>query len=315
MNLQPLIKTKSLITNKKSVIIGKVLRAIMYIILLDLCVVFVYPFLYMMITSVKSPTDINDTTVTWIINQFYTHNYELAYEGLNFVPALLRTVFYCIVTTGGHTLVCSFVGYGFARYNFKGKKFFFILLLLAMVIPVQTIIVPQYLLYSAIGLSNGFGALVIPAFFGYGLRGALFIFLFRQFYLSLPKSLEEAAAVDGCTPVSTFFRIALPASTSSVVVTIVLSIVWHWNEFYEPSIYLTKSEQKLLPMLLPNIYNAIGGGGNETDALISGGEVDLYTAGVAMAATFLVVLPVIIFYLVFQKQFRQGIETSGLTGE
>lgn len=315
MNLQPLIKTRDFVVTKKSVIIGKVLRAVMYILLLDLCVVFVYPFLYMMITSVKSPTDINDATITWIINQFYFHNYELAYEGLNFLPSLLRTIFYCIITTGGHTLVCSFVGYGFARYDFRGKKFFFMLLLLAMVIPVQTIIVPQYLLYSALGMSNGFGALVIPTFFGYGLRGALFIFLFRQFYLSLPKSLEEAAAVDGCTPVMTFFRIALPASTSSVVVTIVLSIVWHWNEYYEPGIYLTKSEQKLLPMLLPNIYNSMGAGGNEAEALISGGEVDLYTAGVAMAATFLAVLPVIIFYLVFQKQFRQGIETSGITGE
>ena len=315
MNLQPLIKTKDFIVNKKSVIIGKVLRTVMYILLLDLCVVFVYPFLYMMITSVKSPTDINDATITWIINQFYFHNYKLAYQGLNYLPTLLRTIFYCVVTTGGHTLVCSFVGYGFARYDFKGKKLFFMLLLLAMVIPVQTIIVPQYLLYSALGMSNGFGALVLPAFFGYGLRGALFIFLFRQFYLSLPKSLEEAAAVDGCTPIMTFFRIAFPASTSSVVVTIVLSIVWHWNEYYEPGIYLTKSEQKLLPMLLPNIYNSMGGAGNEAEALLAGGEVDLYTAGVAMAATFLAVLPVIIFYLFFQKKFRQGIETSGITGE
>lgn len=315
MNIQPLIKAKNLVVSKKDVIIGKVLRTIMYVLLLDLCVVFVYPFLYMMITSVKSPTDINDATITWIVNQFYFHNYELAYESLNYTPSLLRTIFYCIITTVGHTLVCSFVGYGFARYDFKGKKFFFILLLLAMVIPIQTIIVPQYLLYSALGMSNGFGALVLPTFFGYGLRGALFIFLFRQFYLSLPKSLEEAAAVDGCTPVKTFFRIALPASTSSVVVTIVLSIVWHWNEYYEPGIYLTKSEQKLLPMLLPNIFNSIGAGENEAEALLSGGEVDIYTAGVAMAATFLVVLPVIIFYLIFQKQFRQGIETSGITGE
>jgi len=315
LNIKPLIKTKDYIVMKKSVIIGKILRVIMYLLLLDLCVVFVYPFLYMLITSVKSPTDINDATVTWIINQFYFHNYEIAYKGLNYTPSLLRTIFYCVITTGGHTLVCSFVGYGFARYDFRGKKFFFMLLLLAMVVPIQTIIVPQYLFYSSIGMSSGFGALVLPTFFGYGLRGALFIFLFRQFYLSLPKSLEEAAAVDGCTPVMTFFRIAFPASTSSVVVTIVLSIVWHWNEYYEPGIYLTKSEQKLLPMLLPNIFSSIDSGGNEAEALLSGGEIDIYTAGVAMAATFLAVLPVIIFYLIFQKQFRQGIETSGITGE
>jgi len=269
----------------------------------------------MLITSVKSPTDINDSSITWIINQFYFHNYELAFEGLKYSTSLIRTVIYCLIATIGHIFVCSFVGYGFARYDFKGKKAFFMLLILSMVVPIQTIIIPQYLLYSNLGMPTGFGPLIIPTFFGYGLRGALFIFLFRQFYLSLPRSLEEAAAVDGCTPVMTFFRIAFPASTSSVVVSVVLSIVWHWNEFYEPGIYLTDSSQKLLPMLLPSIYDSIGGEENAADALLSGSEVDLYTAGVAMAATFLVVVPVIIFYLVFQKQFKQGIETSGITGE
>ncbi len=315
MDMTPLIKAKDYVQTKRSVIISKILRVIMYVLLLDLCVVFIYPFLYMLITSVKSPLDINDASITWIINQFYFHNYEIAAESLNYASSLIRTVLYCVVTTVGHVFICSFVGYGFARYDFKGKKLFFIMLILSMVIPIQTIIIPQYLLYSSLGMPNGFGPLIIPTFFGFGLRGALFIFLFRQFYLSLPRSLEEAAAVDGCTPVMTFFRIAFPASTSSVVVSVVLSIVWHWNEFYEPGIYLTDSSQKLLPMLLPDIYSSMASGTESADALLSGGEVDLFTAGVAMAATFLVVLPVIIFYLVFQKQFKQGIETSGITGE
>ncbi len=310
-----IFKAADYLTKKKSIIIGKILRAVMYLLLLDLCVVFMYPFLYMLITSVKSPVDVNDSTITWVINEFYFHNYEIAFEGLKYIPSLMKSVLYCLITTVGHVFVCSFVGYGFARYDFKGKKLFFMLLILSMVIPVQTIIIPQYLLYSGLGMTNGFGPLIIPTFFGYGLRGALFIFLFRQFYLSLPVSLEEAAAVDGCTPVKTFFRIALPASTSSVVVSIVLSIVWHWNEFYEPGIYLTKSSQKLLPMLLPGLYSSITQTGDMSEALISGGEVDIYTAGVAMAGTFLVVLPVLIFYFIIQKQFRQGIETSGITGE
>ena len=195
MNLPSLVDTKKLIISKKSVIVGKILRLIMYVLLLDLCVVFMYPFLYMLITSVKSPTDINDSSITWIINQFYFHNYELAFEGLKYSTSLIRTVIYCLIATIGHIFVCSFVGYGFARYDFKGKKAFFMLLILSMVVPIQTIIIPQYLLYSNLGMSTGFGPLILPTFFGYGLRGALFIFLFRQFYLSLPRSLEEAAAV------------------------------------------------------------------------------------------------------------------------
>lgn len=313
--MTPIIKAKNHLQTKKSVIISKILRVIMYVLLLDLCVVFIYPFLYMLITSVKSPLDINDTSITWIINEFYFHNYEIAAESLNYMSSLMRTILYCLITTVGHVFVCSFVGYGFARYEFKGKKLFFMLLILSMVVPIQTILIPQYLLYSNLGMPNGFGPLVIPAFFGYGLRGALFIFLFRQFYLSLPRSLEEAAAVDGCTPVMTFFRIAFPASTSSVVVSVVLSIVWHWNEFYEPGIYLTDNSQKLLPMLLPGLYSSLGQSEDAAQALLSGGEVDLFTEGVAMAGTFLAVLPVMVFYLIFQKQFRQGIETSGITGE
>ena len=290
-------------------------RAILYFVLFDLAVVFLYPFFYMMITSVKSPADINDASVTWIINKFYFYNYSIAAKHLHYFSSLFRTVIYCVLSTAGHVFICSFVGYGFARYRFKGKRLFFLMLVFSMVIPIQTILIPQYLLYAKLGTPGGFVPLVLPTFFGYGLRGALFIFLFRQFYLSLPRSLEEAAAVDGCTPVMTFFRIAFPASSSSVVVTVVLSVVWHWNDFYEPGIYLTDSSEMLLPMLLPKVYTAMQQAQNSAEALISGVNADIFTSGVAMAATFLAVLPILIFYFFFQKRFRQGIERSGITGE
>ncbi len=285
----------------------------MYVLLLDLAVVFLYPFLYMIVTSLKSPEDLMDSSVTWIVNQLYFHNYTLAFEKMQYIPILLKTIVYCVVATGGHILACSFVGYGFARYNFIGKRMFSFLLILSMVIPIQTIIVPEYLLYSKIGVANGYFPMLVPTWLGYGLRGALFIFLFRQFYLSLPRSLEEAAAVDGCTPIRTFFRIAFPASTSSVIVSVVLSIVWHWNDFYEPNIYIRENSQMLLPMLLPKLYDSMKDAADPTQSFLQ--NADLYTEGVAMAATFLAVIPILIFYLFFQRQFRQGIETSGITGE
>ncbi len=289
-------------------------KVFMYVFLLDLSVVFLYPFLYMIITSFKSPTDLLNSTITWVISEFHIENYNTARESLNYVIDLLKTTVYCLITTFGHILVCSFVGYGFARYKFKGKSFFFLFLILAMVIPLQTIIIPEYLLYAKLGMSSGFGPLIIPTFFGYGLKGALFIFIFRQFYLSLPKSLEEAAAVDGCTPVKTFFKIAFPSSIPPIIVSIVLSIVWHWNDYYEPGIYLTKESQMLLPMKLPRIFNAIQSATVSADA-ITGMSDGIYTEGVAMAATFLCVIPILVFYLFFQKRFRQGIENSGITGE
>lgn len=300
-------------TAKRIITTHRIVRIFMYVLLLDLAVVFLYPFFYMIVTSIKSPQDLTDSSVVWIVNKVYIQNYKLAYTTLNYTSTLLRTVLYCLVATVGHVIVCSFTGYGFARFKFKGKGFMFFLLLLAMVVPVQTIIIPQYLLYIKIGIGNGFAPLIIPTWFGYGLRGALFIFIFRQFYLSLPKALEEAAAIDGCSPIKTFFRVAFPASSSSIIVCTVLSIVWHWNDYYEPGIYLTEHSQKLLPMLLPNVYRLMkSASGSE---LLSNGAEAMYTEGVVMAATFLVVLPVLIFYLVFQKQFRKGIETSGITGE
>ena len=300
-------------TIKKNAIFQKIVRFFMYVLLLDLAVVFLYPFLYMIVTSLKSPEDLMDSSVTWIVNQLYFHNYTLAFEKMQYIPILLKTIVYCVVATGGHILACSFVGYGFARYNFIGKRMFSFLLILSMVIPIQTIIVPEYLLYSKIGVANGYFPMLVPTWLGYGLRGALFIFLFRQFYLSLPRSLEEAAAVDGCTPIRTFFRIAFPASTSSVIVSVVLSIVWHWNDFYEPNIYIRENSQMLLPMLLPKLYDSMKDAADPTQSFLQ--NADLYTEGVAMAATFLAVIPILIFYLFFQKQFRQCIETSGITGE
>ena len=300
-------------TIKKNAIFQKIVRFFMYVLLLDLAVVFLYPFLYMIVTSLKSPEDLMDSSVTWIVNQLYFHNYTLAFEKMQYIPILLKTIVYCVVATGGHILACSFVGYGFARYNFIGKRMFSFLLILSKVIPIQTIIVTEYLLYSKIGVANGYFPMLVPTWLGYGLRGALFIFLFRQFYLSLPRSLEEAAAVDGCTPIRTFFRIAFPASTSSVIVSVVLSIVWHWNDFYEPNIYIRENSQMLLPMLLPKLYDSMKDAADPTQSFLQ--NADLYTEGVAMAATFLAVIPILIFYLFFQKQFRQGIETSGITGE
>lgn len=304
---------KSIKPIKKNTVFEKTIRFFMYVLLLDLAVVFLYPFFYMIITSLKSPEDLMDSSVVWVVNKLYFHNYELAYEKMQYIPILLKTVLYCVIATGGHIFACSFVGYGFARYNFTGKRAFSFLLILSMVVPIQTIIVPEYLLYSKMGVANGYFPMLVPTWLGYGLRGALFIFLFRQFYLSLPRSLEEAASVDGCTPVMTFFRIAFPASTSSVIVSIVLSVVWHWNDFYEPNIYIRKNSQMLLPMLLPKLYNSMKDTTDATQSILE--STELYTEGVAMAATFLAVIPILIFYLFFQKQFRQGIETSGITGE
>ncbi len=291
-------------------------RFLLYVLLINLAFVFLYPFLYMIITSLKSPQDIQDITVNWLLNTFYVNNFQLAWKTLEYPFGLARTLFLVVVCTVGHIFSCSFIGYGFARFEFKGKGFFFLLLLLSIIVPTQTIIVPIYVLFSSIGISTSYLPIMLPTFLGFGLSGGLFIFLFRQFYLSLPKSLEEAASIDGCNAIQAFFKVAFPASRSSMMVCLVLSLVWHWNDYFEPSIYITQREQFLLPMLLPGLYANMDGGSSMADMGMGADALaNLYTEGVAMAATALVILPVLLMYFFLQKKFVQGVERSGITGE
>lgn len=289
-----------------------ILKVLLYVLLLDLVYVFLYPFLYMLVTSIKNPEDLLDVTVNWIPSALYFKNYQMSFEILQYPQRFFNSFLVTFLATLGHVFSCAYVGYGFARFKFKGKGAAFVLLLLSIIVPIQTIIIPRYLLFGAVGLSTSSIPLWLPALFGYGLQGGLFIFIFRQFFLSLPRSLEEAASIDGCGALGTFFRIALPSSRSSVMVVLVLSIVWHWNDYYEPSIYIISQEKYLLPMMLPELYNLMNG----TVAVAESGDMEnVFTEGVAMAATTLTILPIFIAYMFLQKKFVQGIEKSGITGE
>ena len=210
------------------------IRLVMYILLLDFAFIYLYPFLHMVINALKNQEDLMDISVKWVINEFYFENFKEAAKVLNYFPRLLTTVISVALCTAGHVLSCSFIGYGFARYNFKGKNFFFTLLLLSMIVPTQTIIVPLYILYSKLGMIPGHLAIILPTWLGFGLKGAIFVFIFRQFFLSLPPALEEASAIDGCGAIRTFFHIALPVAKPTVIVCSVLSAVWHWNDMFEP---------------------------------------------------------------------------------
>jgi len=289
-----------------------IIRFAAYVLLIDLSFVFLYPFLYMVVTSLKSPQDILDVSVNWLPSGVYLNNYKLAFETLNYPLTLLRTVLFVLACTAGHILSCSFVGYGFARFKFTGKNLLFILLLLSIIVPIQTIIIPQYILFAKTGLLRPYLPMVLPSWLGFGLSGGLFVFIFRQFYLTLPRSLEEAAAIDGCGIIPTFFRIAFPSSKSPIMVCLVLSLVWHWNDYFEPLIYITRKEHYLLPMLLPGIYSLMFR--KEQD--IPGQELNnMFTESVVLAATFMVVLPLLVTYIFLQKKFVQGVERSGITGE
>ena len=301
-------------TNKKKLAKSIVFNIGLYLVLFDLAFVFLYPFLTMILDAFKSDADLLNPTVKWIPTEFTLLNFKLAFNELGYVQHLKNSLIVVVVATFGHALVCSFVGYGFARYNFRGKGILFGGVILSMLVPTQVLIFQLYQMYSKIGFLDTLLPLLVPCFFGFGLRGGFYIFLFRQFFVGLPHEMEEAARIDGCGPLRTYLRIMLPMSRSSLIVCAVLSVVWHWNDSFEPSIYMGGSAQlQLLTQKIPDMYDKLAQLSAESVEGVSAADL-VINQGTVMAATFLVILPLLIIYMFVQKQFMEGVERSGLTG-
>ncbi len=293
-----------------------IIRLAYYLVVCSLAFVFLYPFIKLILNSLMTESDLINLTVTWIPTKLEWSNYKVAFERLGFSTFVWNSLTITVVGTIGHLLSCSLAGYAFARYNFRFKGVLFVIVILSMLVPVQVTVIPSYIMYSRMNLLNAFHGylpLLLPCFFGYGLNGAFFIFLFRQFFSSLPKEMEDAARVDGCGCLRTYFQIMLPMSRSAVLVATVLSVVWHWNDYFEPNIYISDLTAKVLPSKLPGLYQLLS---NAEDSMQYVEEVDAMVFNEAMldAGVFMVILPLLIIYMFLQKQFMEGIEHSGLTG-
>lgn len=289
-------------------------RVAVYILLIDLAFVFLYPFIHMIVNSLKSPQDLIDITVKKIPTSFYWKNYKIAFSALNYTVAARNSLFITLFATAGHILACSFIAYGFARFRFPGREFLFTIVMFSMIVPIQVLIIPYYRQFSDWNWLNSYLPLIIPTFFGFGLRGGLYIFIYRQFFMGMPYELEEAATIDGCGTFRTYWNIILPLSKSATLVTGVLSMVWHWNDYFEPGIYLTKQGLWPVSINIPTMYETVRALSSGTDDfLMEGGEV-LFNEGVVFAGTFLVILPILIIYLILQRQFMESVERTGIVG-
>ncbi|MCI8800406.1 MAG: carbohydrate ABC transporter permease [Lachnospiraceae bacterium] len=289
-----------------------VIRIFFYLLLFSLSFVFLYPFIIMIVDSFKSDADLANITVKWIPEKLVWNNYVIAFKQLSYQIFVKNSLVMSVIATIGHVLSCSFVGYGFARYRFRGRGVLFGIVILSMLVPIQVLIFPLYIQYSKWGWLDSYLPLLVPTFFGYGLNGAFFIFLFRQFFSSLPYEMEEAARIDGCGALRAFFKIMLPMSKSSLLVATVLSFVWHWNDYFEPNMYIRTISKQLLPSRLPLLYSLLNSE-DSLEAMVEEGGL-IFNEAMLMAATFLVILPVLIVYAFLQKKFMEGIERSGLTG-
>ncbi|MEZ0537448.1 carbohydrate ABC transporter permease [Caldicellulosiruptoraceae bacterium PP1] len=281
-----------------------IINFLIYFLLIDFAFVFIFPFIYILTNALKSPYDLTDISTKWIVKSPSLNNFKQALVQLEYWSCLRNTIIITLISALGQVISCAFVAYGLARYKFRGNNLIFSIVIFSLVIPPEVLVIPLYIQYSKMHWLNTFLPIIIPCFFGMGLRGGLFIFIFRQFFKGLPKELEEAARIDGYNGINIFFKIVLPISKPSILVTTILSIVWHWNDVFEPSVYMTVPEKSVLSMALANIMR------NRAYLFVtSGGEV---ISPLAMAGSLLIVLPLLLIYFIVQKQFMAGIERTGL---
>ncbi|CAM2824632.1 carbohydrate ABC transporter permease [Paenibacillus sediminis] len=307
-------KTRRGLARSKSLLLGRkgndglIPKIIIYVLLVSIGFIYLYPLLYMVSQSFKSLDDLLDPTVAWIPRSLDWDNYVKAWHVLNYMDTLGSSLLNSVLPAIAQTVSCAIVGYGFAKYRFPGKTFLFGVMLLTFIVPKQVIMIPMFLLFKEYGMLETPLPFIVPSLFAQGLRGALFILIYYQFFRTIPVALEEAAQIDGAGTLKTFFRIILPISMPSIVVVFLFSMVWHWNETYLASLYLGNA-MTTLPLELKTFNDSFKAMYTGTSKLTDVNE------SIRMAGTLLIVLPLLILYLFAQKRFTQVIDKTGLTGE
>ena len=202
-------------------------------------------------------------------------------------------------------IVCSFVAYGFARFKFRGKKLASFFLILSLLIPVQMYSLSLSVNYRMLNIFNTPFVYWLPSLFGVGIRSGMIIFIYQQFFIGLPHELEDAAYVDGAGPIKTYFRIALPSSSVVIVTVSVLSIIWHWNEYYLAELCFL-DESRPLAVVIGNLTALLAQIG------INSGD-PLYPAAICAGCILFVIIP-LVFYMIVQRKFVRSIDRVGITG-
>jgi multiple sugar transport system permease protein len=279
---------------ERSIKKGKIIeRIVIYALLIGLSIVFIFPFLWLLGTSLKPESEALTFPPTILPEDWKFSNYKDVFTMVSFGKYYWNSIFVTSLTVIGTVLSSTVVAYGFARIKAKGSNIWFILLLATMMLPPQVTMIPVYMIFSKLGWVNTFLPLIVPAFFG----NAYFIFLLRQFFKTIPKELEESAYLDGCGTFGIFWRIILPLSVPAVITVALLSFMWTWNDFLGPLIYLNDESMYTLALGILQFKGAL---------IVSWGPM--------MAASVLIILPLIILFFVGQKYFIEGIATTGGKG-
>lgn len=265
---------------------------LVHIILIAGTVLTVFPFLWMVFTSFKSIGETMHIPPTILPKSLRLDGYKGVLDALPFVRVYINTIVVTVITVLGQILFCSMAAYAFARLRFRGKNVIFVIILSVLMVPSQIFIMPQYLIMQKLGILDS-----LPALFIQNLCSAFTVFLLRQFFMSLPKELEEAAIMDGCGFFRIYAQILLPLIKPGIVAVIIFTGKSAWNSFMWPLIANTSPDKMILAPAL---------------ATLQGQFTTNYS--IQMSGAVMAVIPVIIMFFIFQKQFIEGVAQTGVKG-
>lgn len=267
--------------------------AILYGIIVILGLVFLLPFLWLVLSSFKESSDLFVTPPRWLPKVWTLDNYVRAFTGFPFFRYFRNTLVIIVFNVIGGVFSNSLVAYGFSRIRWKGRNAVFYLVLVTMIMPFHVTMIPLFLMYQRMGWIGTFLPLIVPSFFG----NAFFIFLIRQFLVGIPFEISEAAKVDGASEFQIYFRIVMPLSKPVMLTVVIFTFINCWNDFIGPLLFLTNNQKYTLSIGVQQLMSQ-----NDPRWTL------LIAVGVAMT------MPVLMIFFVLQRYFIEGIAFSGIKG-
>ena len=272
----------------------RIVSILIHAALLGASILMLYPLLWMLAASFRPENEIF-TSASIIPSSWSIDSYFRGWNGLrtSFGVFFTNSFIVSILSVCGNVLACSMAAFAFARLQFRGRSFWFAMMLMTLMLPYQVTLIPQYVLFRQLGWVNTFLPLVVPKFLA---ADGFFIFLMVQFFRGLPKELDEAAQMDGCSPWRIYWKIVMPLSMPVLATAAIFTFIWTWDDFFGPLIYLSEMRQ----------YTVMLGLRTFTD---STGTSDY---GGLFAMSVLSLVPIFLFFLFFQRLLIEGIATTGM---
>ena len=280
----------------------------------------------MIANSLKTISDAYDVTVNWVPKTFYWGNFTIALEAFEYFESFGNTVVYELIPALLEFAACAIAAYGLSRFKLRISGLLTGLLILNILVPSMMIIIPSYVNFSSVDFLGILGLIskavghdirpnlintpwvfILPSICGVGIRGGLFIYIFSQFFKSMPKELEEAAAIDGAGPWKTFFTIVLPSAGAAMITVILFAVVWHYNDYYLAQMYTNEQTLSIA-------VNTFSGNGLINDLNLDTVTASMLVIQVLAAGCLLYMIPLLIFYIAMQKKFVASVANSGIVG-